>query len=134
MCDKIIMLPTVGDFHLRGVMITQKKVAEVNLESEMPTVDVAIQKMKNSLSTYKRLGYKAVILIHGYGSTGVGGGIKAAVVKCLEESSMKGIVKTFVVGEQWSSRKKELVGMCKALENYEHKIANNYGISVVILR
>ena len=24
----------------------QKKVAEVNLESEMPTVDVAIQKMK----------------------------------------------------------------------------------------
>lgn len=112
----------------------QKKVVEVNLESEMPTVDVAIQKMKNSLTTYKRQGYRAVILIHGYGSTGVGGSIKAAVTKCLAESSMKGIVRTFAAGEQWTSRKKELVGMCKALENYEHKIANNYGVSVVILR
>lgn len=112
----------------------QRKVAEVNLESEMPTVEIAIQRMKNSLTTYKRQGYKAVILIHGYGSTGVGGSIKAAVIRCLGESSMKGIVRTFAAGEQWSNRKRELVGMCKALEDFEHKIANNYGVSVVILR
>lgn len=112
----------------------QKKVAEVNLEREMPTVEVAIQKMKNSLTTYKRQGYKAVILIHGYGSTGVGGGIKAAVAKSLGESSMIGIVRGYAGGEQWPDKKKELVGMCKALENYELKIANNYGVTVVVLR
>ena len=112
----------------------QRKVAEVNLESEMPTVEIAIQRMKNSLTTYKRQGYKAVILIHGYGSTGVGGSIKAAVIRCLGESSMKGIVRTFATGEQWSNRKRELEEMCKALEDFEHKIANNYGVSVVILR
>lgn len=111
-----------------------KKVVEVNLECEMPTVALAIQKMKNSLTTHKRQGYKAVILIHGYGSSGVGGSIKTAVIKCLGESSMQGIVRAYAVGEQWSTKKKELVGMCKALEDYEYKIANNYGVTVVILR
>ena len=112
----------------------QKKVAVVNLEYDMPTVDVAIQRMKNALTTHKRLGYKAVILIHGYGSTGVGGSIKTSALKCLGESSMRGIVRVFVGGEQWPSRKRELIGMCKAIETYEIQIANNYGITVVILR
>jgi hypothetical protein len=112
----------------------QKKVAIVNLEYDMPTVDVAIQRMKNALTTHKRQGYKTVILIHGYGSTGVGGSIKASAQKCLGENSMKGIVRAYAGGEQWSSRKSDMVGMCKALENYENKIANNYGVTVVILR
>ena len=112
----------------------QKKVAVVNLEYDMPTVGVAMPRMQNALTTHKRQGCKAVILIHGYGSTGVGGSIKSSVLKCLGESNMKGIVRAHTGGEQWSSRKKEFIGMCKALENYERKIANNDGVTVVILR
>ncbi|MBS4029892.1 MAG: hypothetical protein KGZ63_00470 [Clostridiales bacterium] len=112
----------------------QRKVAEVNLESGMPTVDVALQRMKNYLTTYKRQGYKVVILIHGYGSTGVGGSIKAAVTRSLGESSMRGIVRTYVGGERWSERKKEMLGICKALEDYERRVANNEGVTVVVLR
>lgn len=112
----------------------QNKVTEVNLESGMPTVEAAIQKMKNSLTTCKRQGYKAVIVIHGYGSSGVGGSIKPSVIRCLGESSMKGIVRAFAAGEQWSGRKREITGMCKALENWEHRIAGNHGVTVVILR
>lgn len=112
----------------------QKKVAVVNIESNMPTVATAMQRMKNALTTAKRQGAKAVILIHGYGSTGVGGGIKASVQKTLQESSMRGIVRNFVAGEQWSNRKKELIGMCKALEDHDHHLANNPGVTVIILR
>lgn len=112
----------------------RKKVAEVNLESGMPTVDVALQKMKNSLTSYKRQGYKAIILIHGYGSSGVGGGIKAAATKALGESSMRGIVRTYVGGEHWSVRKKEMLSICKSLEDYDRRVANNEGVTVVILR
>ena len=111
-----------------------KKVAEVNLEYDMPTVAAAVQRLKNALTTHQRQGYKAVILIHGYGSTGVGGSIKAAVCKCLKENSMKGIVRTFAPGEQWSERKRELIGICKALEEYSNNINNNYGVTVVILK
>lgn len=114
--------------------MNNKKVVEVNLEYGMPTVDVALQRMKNSLTTHKRQGGKAVILIHGYGASGVGGSIKNAVKKCLSENSMRGIVKIYVGGEHWLDRKKEILAMCKSLENYEQSIANNDGVTVVILR
>lgn len=112
----------------------RNKVAEVNLEYGMPGIDSALQNMKNALTTYKGQGLKAVILIHGYGSSGVGGGIKTAVTRCLGENSMRGIVRTYVGGEDWLNRKREILSMCKDLESYERRIANNNGITVVILR
>lgn len=110
------------------------KVAEVNLEIGMPTVEAALQKMRNSLTTFKRQGYIAVILIHGYGASGVGGSIKTAVASLLGESSMSGIIRTYVTGEQWYYRKREALEICKDLKNYERKIAGNNGITVVLLR
>lgn len=110
------------------------KIAEVNLEYNMPTVDMAMQKMKNSLTTFKKQGYKVVIIIHGYGSSGVGGSIKAAVKRCLGDSSMRGIVRAYAGGEQWTERKKELLAICRDLGNYERRIANNDGVTVVVLR
>lgn len=110
------------------------KVAEVNLEYGMPTVVEALLKMRNSLSTCKRQGYKAVILVHGFGASGVGGSIKTAVIKCLAENCMRGIVRDYFGGEQWINRKREILGICKDLKNYERKISGNYGITVVLLR
>ncbi|NLB82295.1 MAG: hypothetical protein GX800_11965, partial [Clostridiaceae bacterium] len=68
-----------------------------------------------------------------YGSSGVGGSIKVAVKGCLGENSMRGIVRTFVGGEQWINRKKEMLGICKGLESYERRISGNEGVTVVIL-
>lgn len=110
------------------------KVIEVNLEYGMPTVDTALQKMKNALITYKGQGCRAVILIHGYGSKGVGGSIKSAVTRSLGESSLRGIVRVYAGGEQWFSKKRELLAICRDLENYDRRIANNEGVTVVILR
>ena len=110
------------------------KVTELNLECGNPTVTTATSKMKNALTTYKQQGYKAIILIHGYGSTGVGGSIKVAITKCLGENSMCGIVRAYVGGEHWFNRRREILGICKGLENYERRISGNEGVSVVILR
>jgi hypothetical protein len=110
------------------------KVAEVNLEYGRPEVELAIRNMKNALTTYKGRGYKAIILIHGYGSTGIGGSIKTAVVRCLGENSMRGIIRTYVGGKEWLDKRKELLALCKDLEDYDRRIANNEGITVVILR
>ncbi|PKM88457.1 MAG: hypothetical protein CVU87_07470 [Firmicutes bacterium HGW-Firmicutes-12] len=62
--------------------------------------------MKNSLIDNKKMCYKAVILIHGYGSSGVGGSIKTAVAKCLNDNSLKVIVRTYVGGSNGISVKK----------------------------
>ena len=65
------------------------RVKEVNLERGFPTVDMAIREMISQLGTYKRLGYRAIILIHGYGSTGTGGKIKNAVRAKLKKKPLE---------------------------------------------
>ncbi len=110
------------------------KVAELNLEYGMPSAENAVRNMKNALATYKGQGTKAVIIIHGYGSTGVGGSIKAAVLKTLGESSMRGIVRAYCGGDQWINRKKEILSICGSLSEYDRRISGNEGITVVVLR
>lgn len=43
------------------------------------------------------------------GASGVGGSIKAAVIKCLGENTLRGIVRAYVGGEQWFNRKREII-------------------------
>jgi DNA-nicking Smr family endonuclease len=114
--------------------MANQKVVELNLESGHPTVEMAINRLKNALMTAKGQGSKAVIIIHGYGSTGVGGAIRPAVRKLLGEKSMSGLVRAYSGGEQWMNRKKELVGFCKALEDFEGRVSGNEGVTVVVLR
>lgn len=111
-----------------------KKVEIVNLEQGYPTVELALQRQRNDLSTLKRQGVKAAIVIHGWGSTGVGGSIRPAVRKALGDSSMLGIVRTYANGEDWAQKKREFIGMCKALEEEDRQLTGNPGVTVVILR
>jgi len=106
----------------------------LNLEVGNPTTQTAIQKLKNSLSTYKRQGCKAVIVIHGYGASGVGGSIRHAVRTCLRDTSMVGIVRMSVAGEDWLNKKRDAISLCGALANPEHQIEGNQGKTVVVLQ
>lgn len=110
------------------------KVREINLEYGSPTVDTAVRNMVSQLGTSKGQGYKAVILVHGYGSSGTGGGIKAAVKSKLRETSLSGIVRSSCGGEQWYEKKKDLLSICPALAEYQRKIDGNQGITVVVLK
>jgi len=112
----------------------RNKVVEINLELGNPSVEDALKNMANSLLTYKRQGVKAAILIHGYGSSGVGGSIKAAIRKKLSDNSMRGIVRTYAEGEEWQFKKRTMVAMCKSLELFDRRIAYNEGITVVIFQ
>ncbi len=110
------------------------KVKEVNLEYGKPTVEMALQNMVNQLTTSKGQGFKAVILIHGYGSSGVGGGIKTAVRKKLQEPSLRGIVRNYCGGEHWHERKKEMINICQPLASHSRRIEGNLGVTVVLLK
>ncbi len=110
------------------------KVMEVNLEYGMPSADIAVIKAKSALSTYRSLGYKAVILIHGYGSSGNGGSIKAAVLKLLKDNSMRGTVRTYASGDEWTDQRSNMLTMCGALKDYERRIAGNAGVTAVVLK
>lgn len=94
----------------------------------------AISKMVNELATAKGGGYKSIILIHGYGSSGIGGAIKPAVISKLKEPMLAGVVKSYVNGLNWDQKKKEFIEECSQLKEYENRIQQNPGVTVVLLK
>lgn len=110
------------------------KVKQINLEQGLPTVEEAVRRMNNELSTAKMSGFKAVILIHGYGSSGIGGTIKPAVCKNLSQPVLVGIVKDWVAGENWQSKKNIFLASCPTLKEHTRHIDGNMGITVVLLK
>jgi len=110
------------------------KVKEINLEYNMPTVQEAMKKLVNSILTAKGAGYKSVILIHAYGSSGVGGSIKTATKLKLKESSLSGIVRGVCAGECWMENKKKFLDVCPQLKDFSRHIDGNLGITVVLLK
>lgn len=111
-----------------------QKVTELNIERGMPDVATAVRRLKDGLITAKRQGAKAVVVIHGYGSSGVGGAIRGAVQKTLDEDQMRGLVRFWFGGSAWSWKKKEAMAVCKDLEKFERRIYGNEGVTVVILK
>lgn len=112
----------------------QVKVKEINLERGYPTVETALREMVDQLGTCKRQGHRAVILIHGYGSSGQGGKIKSAVRSKLKESSLSGLVKTSCSGDEWPEQKKGYIDYCPQLRDFEARIRGNAGVTVVLLK
>lgn len=110
------------------------KVREINLERGMPTVDEAIRRMVNDLSTVKRTGCKAAVIVHGYGSSGTGGKIKPAAKSKLKEPSLQGIVKDMVAGENWYEKKKDFLNHCPQLADFNSYVDGNRGITVVLIK
>jgi hypothetical protein len=110
------------------------KVKEINLEQGSPTVEQAMGRLVNGLSTAKGAGFRSVILIHGYGSSGIGGAIKVGVLGKLKEPMLKGMIRDFVAGEKWNEHKKTYLEQCPQLKEYEDRIRGNPGVTVVILK
>jgi hypothetical protein len=110
------------------------KVVLVNIEMGYPSAEKALRDMINRLSTCKRQGVRAVILVHGYGSSGAGGKIKTAVRSKLKEPSLTGLVRKYCGGEDWIANKKGLLDICSHLKSFEARIAGNPGVTVVLLK
>jgi len=111
-----------------------QKVRYINLERGFPTVDLAVRDMVGQLGTYKRLGYRALVFIHGWGSTGVGGGIRSGVRRKLTERSLSGLVQDFCSGDEWKDRRLEFIDYCSQLRQFDRDISDNKGVTVVLLK
>ena len=110
------------------------KVREINIERGSPTVEEAMRRMVNELSTAKGAGYRAVVLVHGYGSSGTGGAIKAAVKQKLNERSLSGMVRDYAQGEEWVNRKRDFMEACSQLKDYDRHVSGNRGVTVILLK
>ena len=73
----------------------------VNLEDGMPTVEEARQRLEHELSAARAAKVTALKVIHGYGSSGVGGALRVAIQKRLYELKQSGELREVIYGEDW---------------------------------
>ena len=108
----------------------------VNLEDGMPTVEQARLRMQYELQSARRAGYKAVKLIHGYGSTGAGGALRLELQKDLRKAVQDGAIRASIPGENWRVSDETAWALLKRFPEWKKDSdlgRNNQGVSVVVL-
>jgi hypothetical protein len=108
----------------------------VNLEEGMPTVHQALVQLAFELDAARHEGRQLLKLIHGYGSTGVGGEIRLAVQSRLVELQRTGHLRTVIYGEDWSKSNHNtwelLISRPELKQDYDLG-RRNAGITIVVL-
>ena len=107
----------------------------IDIKSDKPTVEVAKTRLLNSLRSYKT--EKVIKVIHGYGSSGVGGKIKTMVHDTLEMLKDQNQIRDFIPGEALVS----FMGYADLIQKYKPLILNdsdykkgNDGITYVFIK
>lgn len=73
----------------------------VNLEDGRPTVEQARLRLGSELDRAAREGCRAIKLIHGYGSSGVGGELRVRIQATLRRMVTDGKLAAAIPGEEW---------------------------------
>jgi predicted membrane chloride channel (bestrophin family) len=107
----------------------------INIKSDMPDRLEAGRRLSAIISE-NRQKEKVIKIVHGYGSTGVGGTIKHAVRRSLRNRKKKGEIKAYIPGEAFQ----QLMGFDEVIATYKHLLKHdsdfnkmNEGITYVIL-
>jgi hypothetical protein len=109
----------------------------VNLETGRPTIDQARRRLVAELEAARGSGVRLVKIIHGWGSSGRGGGLNVAIRKSLRLRIKEGKATLMVTGERFSSdteEGRELARRYPSLRNDRDFNRANPGISVLELR
>ncbi|UCD28966.1 MAG: Smr/MutS family protein [Planctomycetota bacterium] len=112
------------------------KVHVVVLKAGLPTVAEARKRLILELDNAKRRGNIALKLIHGYGSSGIGGKLKDAIRRSLRRRQKEGKIRSFVVGEKWDifeESVREILEKCPELAKDQDLNNYNEGITIVLL-
>ncbi len=108
----------------------------INLEEGRPTVNVGLLHLDHALAAARNEGVPILKLIHGYGSSGVGGRLREEVWKALDRLQRNGLISGFIPGEDFRLSNEaswELVKRDKTIRQDHDFGRANRGITIVIL-
>jgi len=122
--------------HAGDTVKTGGVLREVNIKSDLPTVDDAIRRVTYNIKNAGAFGVTAIKFIHGYGSTGKGGAIRTETRKYLDRQIRNKKIKSYITGEDFSifdeSTRKAFLA-CDDLRRDSDIERHNNGITIVIL-
>jgi hypothetical protein len=108
----------------------------INLEENRPSVDEMNRRLAMELRNARHARVKVLKLIHGYGSTGVGGKLRGAVRAMLEHAKKRGEIRDFVQGDDFRISNEVTWAMLKLhpeLKQDRDLGRENRGITVLLL-
>jgi DNA-nicking Smr family endonuclease len=108
----------------------------VNLKPDLPTVHEALQRLDRELALARREKIAMLKIVHGYGSSGVGGDIRIAVQRRLHELGQNGEIRACIFGENWSKSDGQTWKLLQShpeLKNDSDLGRRNQGITIILL-
>nr|WP_216860945.1 Smr/MutS family protein [Polynucleobacter sp. P1-05-14] len=110
---------------------------ELNIKQDGPYVEEALDRLTDILRKSLEIGIKAIILIHGYGSSGEGGRIKWAIHEALENNRYSDRVAEYHFGEDVAFGSESYYALLKrrpGLKRYLKRFKEgNAGMTVLLL-
>lgn len=111
-------------------------IATVNLEQGMPLVHEALSRLDGELAAARSRHCPILKLVHGYGSSGVGGDLRIAVQKRLRELQDDGSIHSCIFGEDWGTSDARAWNFLKLHPEFKSDPdlgRSNRGITIVVL-
>lgn len=108
----------------------------INLKHDRPSIQEALSRLDREIAVARQKRAPLLKIIHGYGSSGVGGDIRIAVQARLQKMSETGQIRGCVFGENWSTSDQtawRLLQMHPELRRDGDLGRGNRGITVVVL-
>jgi len=119
-----------------SVVRAYKRIKTVDVKSDMPSVREALARLDREIGMARRENRLLLKIVHGYGSTGVGGEIRIAAQNRLRELVEAGQIRDCIFGEDWSTSCDEawrLLQRQPELKNDPDLGRHNPGITIITL-
>lgn len=108
----------------------------VILKEGMPSIEQARSRLPAEIQFARQSGVKVLKLVHGYGSTGVGGDLRIALQATLRKMAHDGEIRDCIYGENWRTsdeRAWQLLKQMPELKADSDLGRGNRGITLVLL-
>ncbi len=108
----------------------------VILKEGMPSVEQARARLRAEIQIAQQRGVKILKLVHGYGSTGVGGELRIALQSTLRQMVSSREIRDCIYGENWRTSDERTWELLKSLPELKVDTdlgKGNKGITIVLL-
>jgi len=113
-----------------------KTIEVLNIKGDMPTVEEARRRLLDAIKSARSRSVPVLKVIHGYGSSGVGGQLRSALRKSLARRRKEGVIAEFIFGEAWSAfdeRTRACLEQHPALRTDVDLERSNEGMTIVVM-
>ena len=113
-----------------------EKIRVCSVKAGLPTVQEARARLNAEIDKARQSGVMVLKVVHGYGSSGVGGSLRDAIRRSLQKRRKEGKIRAFVIGEKWTvfeEAARQMLEECPELNKDPDLNGYNEGITLVLI-